>query len=279
MHGARTERPWETAGRPPFSLRRPPAGRRAAYPRSPASQPQRSAPRCSLGSCCLPSAAERRLVAVRFYRARSPAAALHVHAPHARRLVVEAAPVRACPPSPLAPPSHSDREIGASLAAGEGAEEALQSLEATALQAQLGVTARSSSKVSLSLSTAIATKLQTRFLILISAPAGRRRPRGAAPRRPDQPPTTNHPAHALLAPSPLLPLSCAPTVLFIKFVVIPHFLCPPVVDGLMGGPSRAPLAPPRTPRPTGCQHASRLPHERRVFAASQPSWALPSPTT
>lgn len=76
------------------------------------------------------------------------------------------------------------RDVGTSM------EGTLREQEAAGLTAQLGVTARASSKVASRLSSAVATRLRTRFLILI--------------------------------------------VLFIKFVVIPHFLCPPIVDGLMG---------------------------------------------
>ena len=69
--------------------------------------------------------------------------------------------------------------------------------EATAMQAALGVTARSQAKVASALSTSTAARLKTRFLILI--------------------------------------------VLFIKYVVIPNFLCPPITDGLMSyiGPTLA----------------------------------------
>ena len=84
-----------------------------------------------------------------------------------------------------------EQDVGASM------EATLHELDAAALTAQLGVTARASSKVASRVSSAVATRLRTRFLILI--------------------------------------------VLFIKFVVIPHFLCPPIVDGLMGylGPTIA----------------------------------------
>lgn len=69
--------------------------------------------------------------------------------------------------------------------------------EATAMQAAVGVAARSQAKVASALSTSTAARLKTRFLILI--------------------------------------------VLFIKNVVIPNYLCPPVTDGLMSyiGPTLA----------------------------------------